>query len=182
MTLKQSERVWLGFGSNLGDSRTILQDAWEAVGRDPDVSQVLLSSPYASDPVGMESENRFLNAVGIIETRHDPLSLLNLLQQVEKGFGRNTKTGKDGYQDRLLDLDILYFGTIQSSTEKLQIPHPQIANRLFVLTPLMEIDALHTDPSTHKTVTQMHIELLLKIENGEMASQEMQCQSWVPEG
>jgi len=182
VALKQSERVWLGLGSNLGDSRKILQEAWEVLGRDPDISRVLLSSPYASDPVGMESENRFLNAVGIIETRYDPLSLLTLLQQVEKSFGRKEKTGKEGYQDRLLDLDILYFGTIQSRTEKLQIPHPQIASRLFVLTPLMEIDALHTDPSTKKTVTQMHSELIVKIENGEIAPQEMQRQSWPLEG
>ena len=181
MTLKQSERVWLGLGSNLGDSRKILQGAWEAVGSDPHVFPVLLSSPYASDPVGMASENRFLNAVGIVETLHDPLSLLALLQQVEKGFGRKNKTGKDGYQDRLLDLDILYFGTRQSSTEKLQIPHSHIAGRLFVLTPLMEIDALHTDPSTQKTVTQMHSELQLKIKNGEIAPQSMQRQSWALE-
>ena len=171
-------KVWLGLGSNLGNSQQILQGAWETLGNDPDVSLVVLSSPYFSAPVGMVSDNHFVNAVGMIETKLDPSSLLRLLQEVEKGFGRNTKTGSAGYQDRLLDLDILYFGDTQNSTRELQLPHPQIANRLFVLTPLMEIDPLHRDPSTQKTVAQMHGALLLKIENGETIFQEIERSSW----
>jgi len=176
--LNSYEKVWLGLGSNLGNSQQILQGAWETLGTDPDVSLIILSSPYTSAPVGMVSDNHFVNAVGIIETRHDPSSLLRLLQQVEKGFGRHKKTGSAGYQDRLLDLDILYFGDTKNSTRELQLPHPQIANRLFVLAPLMEVDPLYRDPSTQQTVVQMHSELLLKIENGEMILQEIERSSW----
>ncbi len=172
------EKVWLGLGSNLGDSRQILQRAWKTLGNDQDVTLVVLSSPYTSSPVGMTSDNCFVNAVGIIETRRDPLSLLRLLQQVEKGFGRDKKTGSAGYQDRLLDLDILYFGNTQNSTRELRLPHPQIANRLFVLAPLMELDPLHRNPSTRKTVAQMHSELLLQIENDETIFQEIKRSSW----
>jgi 2-amino-4-hydroxy-6-hydroxymethyldihydropteridine diphosphokinase len=172
------DRIWLGLGSNLGNSQQILQEAWETLGNDPDVSLIILSSPYGSDPVGMESDNRFLNAVGIIETDLEPFVLLQLLQKIEKGFGRNKKTGNAGYQDRLLDLDILYFGDVFSSAEELQIPHPQIANRLFVLAPLVEIDPLKMDPSTQKTVTNMHRDLLSNIENGELATQKIERESW----
>ncbi len=170
--------VWLGLGSNLGNSRQILQDAWETLGHNPAVSLITLSSPYGSDPVGMESNNRFLNAAGIIETELEPRALLSLLQEVEKGFGRNKKTGSTGYQDRLLDLDILYFNDMCSSTEELQIPHPQIANRLFVLAPLVEIDPLKSDPSTQKTVLNMYNELIQNIKNGEMGPQEIKKELW----
>lgn len=171
-------RIWLGLGSNLGNSQQILQEAWETLGNKPNVSLIALSSQYVSDPVGMESDNRFLNAAGIIETDLDPLALLSLLQQVEKGFGRNKKAGSAGYQDRLLDLDILYFGDSVSSTKELQIPHPQIAHRLFVLAPLDEIDPLKKDPFTRKTVTDMYNELISKIKNGEIASQEIERRAW----
>lgn len=172
------EKVWLGLGSNLGNSQQILQRAWETLGNDVNVFLIVLSSPYTSAPVGMESDNHFVNAVGMVETTLDPSSLLRLLQEVEKGFGRNTKTGSTGYQDRLLDLDILYFGDTESNTRQLQIPHQQVANRLFVLTPLMEIEPQHLDPFTQKTVAQMHSELLLKIKNDEMISQEIERSSW----
>ena len=178
MLLNSYKKVWLGLGSNLGNSQQILQGAWETLGNDPDVSLVVLSSPYASAPVGMTSGNHFVNAVGGIETRHDPSSLLRLLQEVERGFGRDAKTGSTGYQDRLLDLDMLYFDNAQSNTRELQLPHPQIANRLFVLAPLMEIAPQHRDPFTQKTVTQMHSELLSKIKNDEMISQEIKRSSW----
>lgn len=172
------EKVWLGLGSNLGNSQQILQGAWKALGNDPNVFLIVLSSPFTSAPVGMESDNHFVNAVGMVETKLDPSSLLRLLQEIEKGFGRNTKTGSTGYQDRLLDLDILYFGDTESNTRELQVPHPQVANRLFVLTPLMEIEPQYLDPFTQKTVAQMHSELLLKIKNDEMISQEIERSSW----
>lgn len=176
--LNSYEKVLLGLGSNLGDSQQILQGAWETIGSEPDVFLLVLSSPYVSAPVGMTSDNHFLNAVGMIQTTLDPSSLLRLLQQVEKGFGRNTKTGSTGYQDRLLDLDMLYFGGTESNTKELQLPHPQLANRLFVLAPLMEIAPQHKDPFTQKTVAQMHSELLLRIKDEEMISQEIERSSW----
>lgn len=172
------EKVWLGLGSNLGDCRSILQGAWEALGEETSVRLLSFSSPYASAPVGMESENRFLNAAGILETSLDPYSLLKLLQNIERGFGRQMKTGSDGYQDRLLDLDILYFGNRLSSAADLQLPHPHIANRLFVLAPLAEIDPEHCDPCSGKKVQDMYAELNRKIANGVMASQDIVRETW----
>ncbi|MCF8055447.1 MAG: 2-amino-4-hydroxy-6-hydroxymethyldihydropteridine diphosphokinase [Desulfocapsa sp.] len=171
-------RVWLGLGSNLGDSRRILQKAWQQLGSEPGVNVLTLSAPYASDPVGMESENRFLNAAGILETDLDPDALLNLLQQVEKGFGRDQKTGGDGYQDRLLDLDILYFGDHVINSGNLLVPHPHIAGRLFVLVPLVELDPEHRDPVTGHTVKAMRQELLRRMESGRVVRQQIQPEKW----
>lgn len=173
------EKVWLGLGSNLGNSQQILREAWEELGKEPGVNLLSLSSPYASDPVGMESDNPFVNGVGLLETDLAPHEFLALLKRVEKGFGRNTKTGKDGYQDRLLDLDILYFGNRQIVTDELQIPHPHIAQRLFVLAPLAEIDPEHSDPRTGEQFSAMHSTLLDKISEGCLASQEIQRETWV---
>ncbi len=126
----------------------------------------------------MESEHLFLNAIGILETSLTPESLLPLLQQVELGFGRNKKTGADGYQDRLLDLDILYYGDQVLSSSDLNLPHPHIADRLFVLAPLTEIDPDHSDPLTGKTAESMQHELLQRMKSGEIAFQEINRDIW----
>lgn len=177
--MNKKHRVWLGLGSNLGDSQSILQQAWHDLGKDEGVELLVLSLPYVSKPVGMESDNLFLNAVGILETEYTPELFLVLLQQMEKGFGRASKTGQDGYQDRLLDLDILYYDDCVLNTDTLLLPHPHIAARLFVLAPLSEIDPLHPDPHTGQTAEGMYKELLHQMEMGEMAFQSIKPESWV---
>lgn len=177
--MNKKHRVWLGLGSNLGDSQSILQQAWHDLGEDDGVNLVVLSLPYVTEPVGMESDNLFLNAVGILETEHTPELLLVLLQQTEKGFGRASKTGQDGYQDRLLDLDILYYNDCIINTDALLLPHPHIAKRLFVLEPLSEIDPLHLDPRTDQTAEAMQRELLQQMETGKIAFQTIKPETWV---
>jgi 2-amino-4-hydroxy-6-hydroxymethyldihydropteridine diphosphokinase len=176
--LSKRIRVWLGLGSNLGDSRRILLQAWQQLGDETGISTCALSAPYGSDPVGMESDNRFLNAVGVLETDLDPEALLSLLQQVEKGFGRDKKTGEDGYHDRLLDLDILYYGDRVLAAGNLVLPHPHIAGRLFVLAPLVEIDPEHRDPVIGQTAKAMYHELFLQMERGTVALQQIHCEEW----
>lgn len=171
-------RVWVGLGSNLGDSRRILLQAWQQLGGKAGLNTIALSAPYGSDPVGMESDNRFLNAVGILETDLAPEALLDLLQEVEKGFGRDKKTGEGGYQDRLLDLDILYYGDRVLTATTLVLPHPHIGERLFVLVPLVEIDPGHCDPVTGQTAEAMHQELLRQMKSGRVDLQQIQCEEW----
>ncbi len=177
--MNKKTRVWIGLGSNLGDSRTILQQAWQGLGQEETITLTILSHPYVTEPVGMESEHLFLNAVGILETSLAPESLLTLLQRVELGFGRNKKTGMDGYQDRLLDLDILYYGDQKRSVRDLILPHPHIADRLFVLAPLTEIDPEHCDPLTGKSAQSMQHALLQRMKSGKTASQEITRDTWV---
>lgn len=171
-------RVWVALGSNLGDSRRILQQAWQGLGQEETISLLDLSHPYVTAPVGMESENLFLNAVGILETNLEPENLLLLLQGVERDFGRDKKTGEGGYQDRLLDLDLLYCDDRLLVSSDLVLPHPHIAERLFVLAPLAEIDPKHLDPQTGMTAEAMYRELLQRMQSGKEALQEIQQGEW----
>lgn len=176
--MNEKTKVWLGLGSNLGDSRQILQRAWQDLGLESTITLITLSHPYVTEPVGMESEHLFLNAVGILETTLSPELFLTQLQDMEKSFGRNKKTGTDGYQDRLLDLDILYYGDLVLSNSNLVIPHPHIADRLFVLAPLTEIDPNHCDPRTGQTAKSMQDELFQRMSSGKDAFQIINRNTW----
>lgn len=171
-------RVWVALGSNLGESKQILQKAWRRLGNEEALDSICLSSPYITEPVGMESRNLFLNAVGILETTLPPESLLVVLQQVEKEFGRSRKTAGEGYEDRLLDLDILYFDGCVLTSSKLVLPHPHIGERLFVLEPLVEIDPEHSDPVNGLTAVAMHQKLLQQMGAGIVAAQEIKRDTW----
>ena len=168
----------MALGSNLGDSNQILQQAWQAIGHVDEIELIALSHPYVTEPVGMESDNLFLNAVGILETTLSPESLLATTQQVEKSFGRDKKTGVDGYQDRLLDLDILYFSDCQLAASNLVLPHPHLSERLFVLAPLMEIDPDHCDPGTGQSAMGMYQNLLQDMKAKRIAFQEIRRETW----
>ncbi len=155
-----------------------MQQAWQSLDGKESISTVLLSHPYVSAPVGMESDNQFLNAVGILETDLGAEDLLVVLQQVEREFGRGAKSAEIGYQDRLLDLDLLYYGEKILASAHLVLPHPHIADRLFVLAPLAEIDPKHPSPLTGLTAEFMYHDLLQRIASGEENVQEIQRGEW----
>jgi len=109
----------------------------------------------------MESENWFINAVGSLETSLEPFELLREMFVVEKSLGR--KRVLDGIpEDRSLDLDLLYWGDRVSDDPWVTLPHPEIANRLFVLQPLAEIGPEIRHPVTRKTSLEMLQGLLVK--------------------
>ncbi len=96
------------------------------------------SSLYSTTPVGLADQPRFLNAVIAIETELDPHNLLQALLGIEKEYGRDRANGiMNG--PRTLDLDILLLGDLQVSERDLEIPHPRLADRAFVLVPFNEI-------------------------------------------
>ncbi|MFT5699779.1 MAG: 2-amino-4-hydroxy-6-hydroxymethyldihydropteridine diphosphokinase [Desulforhopalus sp.] len=148
-------KAYIGMGSNLGDGKKTLQDAWENLGKQAGIECLKLSSPYLSAPVDMVSQNWFTNAVGMLATSLSPVDLLRLLLTVEAEFGRRRPETDMGYQDRSLDLDLLYFGEIVMDSEELILPHPHIPKRLFVLEPLAELDAGFCDYATGLTVGEM---------------------------
>lgn len=127
-------------GSNLaseaGDPEATLATAarrLESLGR-----VVLRSSLYSTEPVGFAEQPRFLNAVVALETELDPHALLDGLLRIEKEFGRDRSAGiRNG--PRTLDLDILLFGDQKINEPGLEIPHPRMSERDFVLIPLMEL-------------------------------------------
>lgn len=127
---------YLGFGSNLGDSRQHILTAWEHLGQHPEIQILTLSSLYKTKPMGPQDQPDFLNAVGLIETSLEPHALLAVTQQLELAQGR-VKTRHWG--ERTLDIDILLFGELTLNSPDLVIPHPGICEREFVLKPLLEI-------------------------------------------
>lgn len=146
--------VYLGLGTNLGDKRFNITNAIELIKEW--IGQVTgLSTIYSSEPCGFKSDNQFYNAVVRIETTLSPLELLEKTQLIEQKIGRSTKSVNHIYTDRIIDIDILlYDNQIINIKNKLEIPHPEMLNRDFVLIPLAEIDSKLIHPITH-----------LKIEN-----------------
>jgi len=139
-------------GSNLGDGRAILQGAWQALGEVEGIVLDGLSRPYMTAPVGMTSHHWFTNAVGRLQVSLPPLELLAVLLAVEKAFGRMRKEKVFGYQDRSLDLDMLYYGDLVLDSPELILPHPRIGKRLFVLVPFAELEADFQDSVSGRTI------------------------------
>jgi 2-amino-4-hydroxy-6-hydroxymethyldihydropteridine diphosphokinase len=130
-------KVYLGLGTNLGDKFKNLKSAINALSN-IGCKNFVESSVYISKPFGFKSNNNFLNMVIAMETDLSPLDLLKTCKQVEEEMGRKPKK-RDEYVSRIIDIDILYFDELKINLKNLQIPHPSIKNRLFVLKPLVEI-------------------------------------------
>jgi 2-amino-4-hydroxy-6-hydroxymethyldihydropteridine diphosphokinase len=152
MDTPSSHCAFIGLGSNLGNSRSLLQGAWQALGQHSSINLQALSSPYRTQPVGMESEHWFINAVGQLETSLSPEALLDLLLATEQQFGRMRYPERKGHQDRTLDLDLLLFADKILETTSLTLPHPAMHERLFVLVPLAELNSQLLHPVFKKTV------------------------------
>ncbi|HEY6491115.1 MAG: 2-amino-4-hydroxy-6-hydroxymethyldihydropteridine diphosphokinase [Terracidiphilus sp.] len=115
---------------------------------------VARSSLYSTEPVGLADQPRFTNAVVALETPLDPRALLNALLDLERAFGRNrAQSVPNG--PRALDLDILLMGDLRISEPGLELPHPRLADRAFVLVPLCEIAPDAVDPVQHRTIAQL---------------------------
>lgn len=170
--------AYVGMGSNLGKSSDLLQEAWARLQRLNATSGIVLSSPYQSSPVGMESENLFINAVAKIETGLSAEDLLSGLHIIEKELGRRRIAGQKGYQDRSLDLDLLYYGEQCIRLPHLHVPHPRRGERLFVLEPLVEIAPQFCDPENQVKAEIMLGNLKEKLDNEICAPQEIYKKRW----
>ncbi len=170
-------RVFIGLGSNLGDGPAILSAAWQTIGAENQITTVAISHPYISSPVGMNSQHWFTNCAGELRTDLPADELLQLLLGIEALFGRTRDEGAAGYQDRVLDLDILYYGNISSHEPELVLPHPRIAERLFVLSPLAEI-APDWQGGGIKTIKEMEKQLLDNMMSGNIPVQEIVRGEW----
>lgn len=128
--------VYIAVGSNLGDRSLVISQAIQELRTVGDVKRT--SFLYETVPMYHSDQNNFLNAACLLQTELKPLDLLGELQRIEKQIGRTT-TFRNG--PRVIDLDILLYGDKQVHTERLQVPHPRIAERAFVLRPLCDIAA-----------------------------------------
>lgn len=112
------------------------------------------SSLYSTEPVGFADQPLFINAVVALETDLPPGTLINKLLDIEKEFGRNRTVGIPN-GPRTLDLDILLIGGLKLNEPGLELPHPRMAERAFVLVPLAEIAPHLLIPGSQKTVTEL---------------------------
>ena len=143
-------RVFLGIGTNLGNREQNLQEARDALSQRMEILKE--SSVYQTAPWGYLDQPAFLNQVIDAQTALSPLNLLGFLKDTEKHLGRQANFR---YGPRLIDLDILFYGNRIIQTPRLQVPHPRLAQRAFVLVPLAEIAPDFVHPQNMQTITQL---------------------------
>lgn len=129
-------KVFVGLGSNLGDSLALLQEALQQLRSHSSISDLIISRFYQTKPLSDIPQPDFINAVCRFKTLLDSFELLALLQSIEGALG---KTAKPKNAPRLIDLDILFYGDLRIKTNDLEIPHPRWQERLFVLRPLADV-------------------------------------------
>ena len=130
-------RAYIGLGSNLDDPNGQLRLAIKALSDLPDSRLTAVSRSYRSSPMGPAGQPDYVNAVAMLDTRLKPLELLDALQAIEQQQGRVRKGERWG--PRTLDLDLLLYGAEEISHDRLEVPHPGIKQRKFVLYPLAEL-------------------------------------------
>jgi 2-amino-4-hydroxy-6-hydroxymethyldihydropteridine diphosphokinase len=134
--LKTITRVFLGLGSNLGHREDQIREGLRTLESDGSIRIVRVSSLYESEPVGWDGGPWYLNAVAEVSTTLIAPELLRVTREAERSAGRMER---ERNAPRPLDIDILLFGTERIILETLEVPHPRMLGRAFVLWPLAEI-------------------------------------------
>ena len=139
-----SEEIYLSLGSNLGDRQSYLEKATQRLADLIGLELLARSSIYSSEPIGRSEDcPEFLNMVLKINCNLPPEQLLDNTERLEQALGRTSK----GFNvNRVIDIDILLFGNRIFSNDRLEIPHPRMNERAFVLLPLLEIDSKLVNP------------------------------------
>ena len=130
--------AFIGLGSNLGDSIATLQSAIRSLAQLPDTQLNAVSQFYRSQAVGPGEQPDYINAAAALLTALDPDTLLDGLQRIEADHDRTR--GPVRWTARTLDLDLLVYGQHEINTTRLDVPHPRISERNFVLLPLHDLD------------------------------------------
>ena len=139
----------------MGDREGNLRRALSALGARTRL--VAASSVYETEPMYREDQEWFLNCVVVVETDIEPLALLGWLKETEKKMGRDPNAARNA--PRVIDMDVLFYGDRVVSGPSLQVPHPGIAERAFVLVPLSEVRPKLVHPVLGKSVTELLEEL-----------------------
>jgi|SRR5215210_774264 len=131
-------RAYVGVGANLGNREQTIARALELLAGQEGVEVVQVSPLRETDPVGFTDQPRFLNGAVAVDTVLEPRELLDALLAVERDLGRT----RDGprFGPRTIDLDLLVFGDRQVAEPGLTVPHPRLAERVFALEPLSDLN------------------------------------------
>ena len=144
-------QLFLSLGGNLGNTREIFEGAYPLI--EKKIGKIsVYSSIYQTEAWGPIPQADFLNQVILVSTVLNPEACLTELLEIEREFGRERK---ERWGPRTLDLDILYYGDVIIAESDLSIPHPRIAERKFILTPLAEIAPLFEDPVSRKSMVTL---------------------------
>ena len=152
---KGPKKVFLGLGSNVGDREEYIEQACFLLNKIPGVKILKRSSNYETEAVGTGDQPPFLNSAVVIETGLSPHKLLEKTQEIESTLGR--ERGVE-WGPRTIDIDILMYDDLIVSDDKLQIPHPMLHERIFVLLPLAEIAGNVVHPTIEKTIGDLYEE------------------------
>ncbi|MEO0970527.1 MAG: 2-amino-4-hydroxy-6-hydroxymethyldihydropteridine diphosphokinase [Cyanobacteria bacterium J06639_18] len=144
-------KVAIALGSNLGDSIAILEAAIKALERMPGIEIIIVSSWYETKAIGPPQPN-YINGCISVRTEQKPNSLLQILLGIEKEFGR---IRREKWGPRTLDLDLLLYDDLILETPTLQVPHPRMRERAFVLAPLAQIEPSWIEPVSGKSIKEL---------------------------
>ena len=194
-------RAYVGLGANLGDAATTLARALQALRALPDVHIRGVSRLYATRPVGVVDQPDFMNAVVALDVPAGPdhatgaLALLVALKAIERAFGRRVR---ERWGPREVDLDLLVFGRARLSLERppegmsldrgkadrlLVVPHPEAAERLFVVAPLRDLAPGLVPPGWRRSVETAYRErMMVEGRDAVRAMARWDGQAWVPIG
>ena len=149
-------RAYVGLGANVGDRLAALRGAAERLDARAETEVVAASAVYQTEALvldGADPQPDHLNAVLALETALSPRALLRVLRGIERAAGRDHD--RERWAPRPLDLDLLIYGTRRVALRDLQVPHPALAERAFVLRPLADVAADVAVPGTARTVREL---------------------------
>jgi len=148
--------AYIGLGANVGEPRRQLEEALDRLAAAEEVEVVKVSSFYLNPPLGPPDQPWYLNAVAQVRTRLAPEELLRVLHRVEQDLGR---VRLERWGPRIIDLDLLLYNGVILSGPDLNLPHPEMHRRAFVLAPLAEIAPQAWHPVFNKSAAELLDEL-----------------------
>jgi len=144
--------AYIGLGSNLGNRLENLKAALTMLGTRENIAVNTVSPVYETSPLGGPRQGPFLNACAILKTTLPPEELLSIMLKIEDRLGR---VRQERWGPRLIDLDLLVYNDSVIKTANLELPHPRLAERDFVLIPLFDIASELLIPGINKTVQDL---------------------------
>ncbi|HRI58906.1 MAG TPA: 2-amino-4-hydroxy-6-hydroxymethyldihydropteridine diphosphokinase [Saprospiraceae bacterium] len=153
---KKYINVFLGLGSNMGDRAAHLRTAADLISKN--IGKIAKKSHvYETQPWGKTDQDRFLNQVVMANTTLDPRDLLEKITKLEREMGRERRRDQDKWGPRIIDIDILFYGKRVIRDKGLEIPHPELHKRAFVLVPLLEIAPDLEHPLLKKQIDELYM-------------------------